>query len=106
MTDQPKGNILNIIPNVPTYLIIQERSGLGRCVEYSRNPTDEISKVFVKIFEAECNDVSLLTQANLTYQGACQEALTDLSSISNAKINFGNFSLIFFMTFLLSINFI
>jgi len=74
-----------ILPNSPTFLIVQERNGVARCVEYSRIAGEERLKLSVKIFESECFEQIWMSRADLTYQGACQEALTDVSSISGAK---------------------
>ena len=73
-----------ILPNSPTFLIVQERNGVARCVEYSKIAGEERLKLSVKIFESECFEHIWMSRADLTYQGACQEALTDVTSISGA----------------------
>ena len=83
-----ESNKLSSIPKIPatsTNLIVQDRSGVARCLQFSRVPGEERLKLSVKIFESECVEQNLMSQAVLTYQGACQEALTDVSSISGAN---------------------
>ena len=84
-TESTKLNNAPILPNTPTYLIVQERSGLARCIEFDRISGEDRMKLSVKIFEAECFEQVWMSQAVLTYQGACQEALTDVTSISGAS---------------------
>ena len=77
-----------ILPPTPTNLIVQDRTGLARCLQFSKIPGEERLKLSVKMFESECIEQNfeqnLMSQALLTFQGACQEALTDVSSISGA----------------------
>ena len=82
-----ESNKFSSIPRIPatlTNLIVQDRSGVARCLQFSRVPGEERLKLSVKMFESECVEQNLMSQAVLTYQGACQEALTDVSSISGA----------------------
>jgi len=87
-TESNKPNPIPILPPTPTYLIVQDRIGLARCLQFAKIPGEERLKLSVKMFESECVEQNfeqnLVSHAVLTFQGACQEALTDVSSISGA----------------------
>jgi len=92
------------------YLLVQDRNGVSRCLEYTYQSFDSrITNLDVKFYDFECVvDQTNVMQTNikhLTYQGACQEALTDLSSISNnAEIsNKAQFKIIFLTAIILVI---
>ena len=43
-----------ILPPTPTNLIVQDRTGLARCLQFSKIPGEERLKLSVKMFESEC----------------------------------------------------
>lgn len=75
-----------VLPTSSNYLVVQDRNGIGRCLEYTYQSLDgRMTTLDVKFFDFECLDQTSVASTHLTYQGACQEALTDLSSISNSE---------------------
>jgi hypothetical protein len=73
-----------MLPVTPTYLIVQERHGVARCLEFSRIPGSDRLKLSVRVFDSECFEQNRMSQSALTFQGACQEALTDATSVSGS----------------------